>query len=95
MLRFFPILLLCGCSTYHERFTHYRPDGGTNHVVNVGFNNFLMYGKAGKLATQTQTEEFIRNVNGENLEMRPDAQAIKAIVEGVVESLLKQWKPAP
>lgn len=82
------LLLLSGCSHYSERFTYF--DGGqTNHVVKVTHITFLMWGRAAALQTETQTQEFIRSVNAQDVESRPDAESIKAIVEGAIEGAAK------
>jgi hypothetical protein len=87
------VLLLCvltvGCQSYREQFVYFSPDGHTNHVVNVRFGSCLMFGSAAKLSTQTQTQEFIRNVNADGVVTKPDADSIKAITEGVVNGLKK------
>lgn len=96
-LRIVALLLVAsavGCQSYRERFTYVDPkSGGTNHVVDVSFHSFLIWGKAAKLRTETQTMEFIRTVNAEGLETRPDAAAIKAVAEGVAAAALKSVAP--
>lgn len=82
--------LLTGCQTYHERFIYLNPSTGeTNHIVDVGFTSCLMFGSAARLKTETQTGEFIRNVNADGLVVKPDAESVKAITEGVVNGLKK------
>ena len=81
-------IFLTGCQTYHERFV-YLANGYTNHIVDVSYTSCLMLGKAARLKTETQTGEFIRNVNADGLETKPDADTIKAISEGVTEGVLK------
>lgn len=83
-----------GCTTYSETFTYYGPDG-TNHTLTISHNTFLIYGKANKLATETQTGEFIRTVNASGLQVKTDADAVKAITEGITEGILKTAKPIP
>ena len=95
MKRLLPVamlILLCGCTTYHERFSYYGP-GGTNHTVCISHNTFLIWGEIAKLSTETQTEEFVRKVNAEGLSVKTDAEAIKAITEGVTDAVLKSVKP--
>jgi len=87
--------LVCGCQSYRERFIYFGADGSTNHVVDVSFKSCLMMGKAAKLRTETQTGEFIRSVNADGLEVKPDAESVKAITQGVTEALLKSLKPVP
>ena len=84
------ILVACvGCQTYHERFTYIDPaSGATNHVVDVSWRTCLVMGKAGQLRTTTQTMEFIREVNAVDAEMKPDADSIKAIADGIVQAIL-------
>lgn len=83
------VWLLCGCQTYHERFTYIDPaSGGTNHVVDVSWRTCLIMGKAGQLSTTTQTMEFIREVNAVDAEIKPDADSIKAIADGIVQAIL-------
>ena len=82
--------LLCGCTTYHERFTYIDPaSGGTNHVVDVSWRTCLIMGKAGQLSTTTQTMEFIREVNAVDAEIKPDADSIKAIADGIMTAVMK------
>lgn len=88
------LLFVSGCTTYRERFTYYGP-GGTNHTVSITHNTFLIWGQAAKLATETQTMEFIRTVNAEGLSFKPDSDSIKAISEGAVDGALKFFKPVP
>lgn len=78
---------LTSCSFYQEQFT-YKQDVG--HTVNVTHFSFLLVGKAAKLTTETQTEEFIREVNTQDLEIKPDAEAIKGFSNGVVNGI-KSW----
>ncbi len=92
---FFLLMFVCsGCTTYSESFTYYGP-GGTNHTLTISHNTFLVYGKASKLATETQTGEFIRTVNAEGLQIKTDSDAVKAITKGITEGLLKTIKPTP
>lgn len=85
-----------GCQSYRERFTYLSPaTGATNHVVDVSFRSCLIWGKAAKLRTETQTMEFIRSVNAEGLESRPDPEAVKAIAQGVADAVLKSVTPKP
>ena len=88
------LMLICGCTTYREQFTYYGP-GGTNHTVSISHNTFLIFGQAAKLSTETQTEEFIRTVNAQGVSLRTDADAVKAITEGVTEGVLKTINPVP
>ena len=85
------LLVACvGCTTYRERFTYIDPSSGaTNHVVDVSWRTFLVSGKAGQLRTETQTMEFIRSVNAVDAELKPDAESIKAIADGIVTAVLK------
>ena len=88
------LVAMAGCQSYRERFTYHDPkSGATNHVVDVSFRSFLVWGKAAKLRTETQTMEFIRSVNAEGLESRPDADAIRAVAEGVASAALKSVAP--
>jgi len=89
LLPFIALLALTGCQTYHEQFVYFSPTGQTNHIVNVGFTSCLMFGAAARLKTETQTGEFIRNVNADGLITKPDADSIRAITEGVVNGLKK------
>jgi hypothetical protein len=73
------LLLASGCTTYNERFTKMNDDGSTNHVVHVNHMTFLVVGKAAKLRTETQTGEFIRSVNAEDVSVKGDAESIKAL----------------
>ncbi len=86
--------MCAGCSTYTESFTYWGP-GQTNHTVKVSHHTLLMYGKAARLETETQTMEFIRNVNATDLEVGGDAKTIKAISDGVVDGLRKSVIPVP
>lgn len=88
-------LLFTGCQSYRERFTYFTPDGSTNHIVDVRYQSFLMWGKAARLKTETQTQEFIRTVNADGLEWKPDAESLKAITEGISAAILKTVKPVP
>ena len=82
-------VLLCGCTTYNERFTYIDPaTQTTNHVVSVSHRTFLVWWQAAKLKTETQTMEFIRTVNADDLVSKPDAESIKAIADGIVQSIL-------
>ncbi len=81
--------LLCGCTTYNERFTYVDPNtGSTNHTVHISYRSCLMWGEAAKLKTETQTMEFIRTVNADGLVSKPDADSIKAIADGIVQAIL-------
>ena len=81
--------LLCGCTTYHERFTYIDPaTQTTNHVVSVSHRTFLVWWQAAKLKTETQTMEFIRTVNADDIVSKPDAESIKAIADGIVQAIL-------
>lgn len=83
------LAMFTGCQTYREQFVYFSPAGQTNHIVNVGFSSCLMFGSAARLRTETQTGEFIRNVNADGIVTKPDADSIKAITEGVVNGLKK------
>lgn len=78
-------LTVTGCTSYSERFTKFNDDGSTNHVVNVTHRTFLIVGKAAKLTTETQTEDFIRSVNAEDLSVKGDAESIKALGASIGE----------
>ena len=81
--------LLCGCTTYSERFTYIDPaTQTTNHVVSVSHRTFLVWWQAAKLKTETQTMEFIRTVNADGVVSRPDAESIKAIADGIMQAIL-------
>ena len=81
--------LLCGCTTYNERFTYIDPaTQTTNHVVSVSHRTFMVWGQAATLETETQTMEFIRTVNADGLVSKPDADSIKAIADGIVQAIL-------
>ena len=83
------VWLLCGCTTYHERFTYIDPaTQTTNHVVSVSHRTFLVWWQAAKLKTETQTMEFIRTVNADDIVSKPDAESIKAIADGIVQAIL-------
>ena len=89
-----PVLLLvwlvCGCQTYNERFTYVDPKtGSTNHTVHISYRSFLMWGESAKLKTETQTMEFIRTVNADDLVSKPDAESIKAIADGIVSAIIQ------
>lgn len=97
-MKFFCLILLAlamGCQSYKEQFVYFDPQGRTNHVVNVRFYSCLMVGKAARLRTETQTGEFIRSVNADGLEVKPDAASVKAITQGVTEAVLKAIQPQP
>ena len=82
-------VLLCGCTTYNERFTYVDPNtGSTNHTVHISYRSCLMWGEAAQLKTETQTMEFIRTVNADGLVSKPDADSIKAIADGIVQAIL-------
>ena len=81
--------LLCGCTSYNEWFTYVDPNtGSTNHTVHISYRSFLMWGESAKLKTETQTMEFIRTVNADGLVIKPDADSIKSIADGIVQSIL-------
>ena len=80
-------LVATSCSHYSERFTYYDEQGQTNHVVNVSHTTFLVWGEASKLSTETQTGEFIRTVNSEEIMSRPDSEFIKALTEGIMKGV--------
>lgn len=86
---------LTGCQNYREQFVYFDSQGHTNHVVNVRYQSCLLLGKAARLQTATQTQEFIRSVNADGLEFKPDAESVKAIARGVTEALLQTAKPVP
>jgi hypothetical protein len=84
------VWLLCGCTTYHERFTYIDPaTQTTNHVVSVSHRTFLVWWQAAKLKTETQTMEFIRTVNADDLVSKPDSESIKAITDGIVSAIIQ------
>lgn len=83
------VLALNSCQVYRERFTFYGDDGVPDHEVDVFFASFGLVGEAGKLSTETQTEEFIRTVNADNLRSRPDAETVGAVSNGVVRALTR------
>ena len=84
------VWLLCGCTTYSERFTYVDPKtGSTNHTVHISYRSCLMWGEAAKLKTETQTMEFIRTVNADDLVSKPDAESIKAIADGIVSAIIQ------
>lgn len=94
------VLLLVGCVRYNERFTYIDPEtGATNHTVHVSHSTFLVWGRAAELATETQTQEFIRTVNAKQIEIRTDAQAIEAIGGAagriIGEAVKKTLTPTP
>mgnify|MGYP003469459140 CR=1 FL=1 len=83
-------VLLCGCTTYNERFTYIDPaTQTTNHVVSVSHRTFMVWGQAATLETETQTMEFIRTVNADGLVSKPDADSIKAIADGIVSAIIQ------
>lgn len=65
------------------------------YAVKVKHITFFQWGRAAKLETVTTTREFLRTVNGEGLETGVDAQAIKAVSEGVTDAALKFFVPKP
>lgn len=85
------ILILCfpSCLHYKEEFTYYNESGTPNHTVDVSYYNFLIMGKAGRLNTETQTMEFIRNVNASDVESKSDSDAIGSLAEGVAKGIKK------
>ena len=58
---------------------------GNSHTVDVSHHTFFMFGKAANLNTDTQTEEFIRTVNADSAQQKPDG--IDQIVSGVIKGL--------
>lgn len=82
------LICLNSCSLYREQFTYYE-DGSPNHTVDVSFYNFFMLGKAGKLSTETQTMEFIRTVNAQDLENKVDSDSVSGVTEGITKGLFK------
>jgi len=102
MIRRAGLILLCalcagcaGCQSYSERFTFIGPTGLTNHVVNVSYSSCMMWGKAARLTTETQTMEFLRSVNAQDIEVRPDAKTAQAIADGIVAAILRYATHAP
>lgn len=79
------VLILCaalmGCSFYRERFTYYPTPEKPGHVVDVTHVSIFQVGKAARLTTSTQTEEFIRDVNAEGLESRTDGAALGEVLK--------------
>jgi hypothetical protein len=94
MKRFLPFLAiaLVGCTNYREDFTKYNDDGTVAHQVHVTHRTFLIVGKAATLHTETQTEDFIRNVNASGISVKTDAEATKAITEGVAKGVIDGLK---
>lgn len=90
-LLFAVLSLTTGCKIYTERFTCYTPDGTPKHAVTVKYYTFMQFGQAATLKTETQTEEFIRTVNGTGILTKPDAESIKAVTEGVIEGAAKAF----
>lgn len=65
------------------------------YTVKVKHLTFFQWGRAAKLETATVTKDFLRTVNGEGLATGVDAEAIKAVSEGVTEGALKFFVPKP
>lgn len=86
------LLLAPGCTNYREDFTKYNADGTVAHVVSVRHRTFLIVGKAATLKTETQTEDFLRNVNAQDLSVKTDSEAAKAITEGVAKGVIEGLK---
>jgi hypothetical protein len=84
--------ILTGCTNYSEDFTKYSEDGSIAHTVHVTHRTFLIVGKAATLKTETQTEDFIRNVNATDMSVKTDSEAVKAITEGVAKGVIEGLK---
>lgn len=65
------------------------------YTVKVKHLTFFQWGRAAKLETATVTKDFLRTVNGEGLATGVDAEAIKAVSEGVTDAALKFFVPKP
>ena len=87
-------LLLTGCTTYTERFSKFNADGTLAHTVTVKHRSFFASAEASKLRTETQTEDFIRNVNADSIATKPDSAAIKAAAEGMAKGVVDGLKAA-
>jgi hypothetical protein len=83
---------LTGCTNYSEDFTKYNGDGSIAHTVHVTHRTFLIVGKAATLRTETQTEDFIRNVNASGVSIKTDAEAAKALTEGIAKGVIEGLK---
>lgn len=83
-----------GCTSYSERFSKFNADGSMAHTVTVRHVSFLAGTEAAKLRTETQTEDFIRNVNADSIKSKPDADAIKAAAEGLAKGVVDGLKAA-
>jgi hypothetical protein len=86
-------LVVVGCTSYSERFTYSaRHPVYTNeiqqHTVDISHQTFLMWGRASVLSTETQTGEFIRTVNAEELSFGVETNAIKSLSEGIAEGVV-------
>jgi hypothetical protein len=85
-------LAATGCTRYSEDFTKYNPDGTIAHVVSVRHNTFLIVGKATNLKTETQTDDFLRNVNADGVSIKTDSDAAKALTEGIAKGVVEGLK---
>ena len=76
-------LALSGCSIYRERFDYFPKANEPGHRVDVLHVSIFQFGKAARLTTSTQTEEFIRDVNAEGLESGTDGAALGEVLKRV------------
>jgi len=81
-------LTLTGCQYYSEKFEFEGADG-RSHQVDVTYVAFLSTMKASDLKSETQTEEFIREVNTNNLEIKTDGEALDGVTEGFVRAITR------
>ena len=70
------VLVSSSCSIYRESFTHEGTPEAPGHSVEVLHLTFFQFGEAGRLTTETQTMEFIRTVNAENVRAGTDGEAL-------------------
>ena len=73
--------LLPSCSYYSEQFTFLKDEG---HVVVVTHLSVLQSREASRLTTSTQTEEFIRDVNADNIREESDGKAAGNLLRRVL-----------
>lgn len=90
MYKLIPLLvLLTGCSMTGQHFTKFNPDGTINHELHLRHYTLFMDSKAATLRSETQTEDFIHTLNAEGIGLMVNTNALKAITEAVVSTVLK------
>ena len=91
---FYPVLLLCGCSVNRQSAEIEAVDPTANMVYRVELTHekksFLYWSKF-----QADADTFGMTTHVYNAEGKPDAEAIQAFSEGILEAIAEAFMTAP